>query len=186
MASHARCPIATGLSSTWQELEGHIYHHSCFADCNVLLKHENSNDQRYKYHETTQIQRDEDLEYILKNWKELKNLGDDRALLDDIIYDSEVNNMLVLLVYEDGEVTPPRKARRPLSAREYVLFCPRVPHDGGATPCAICLRALGRAPCRRLRACGHQFHGACLHTWLRRHDDRCPLCRRPAVPSSRP
>ena len=113
--------------------------------------------------------------------KEINGKGEDLSFLW-FSSPPKVNHMLVLLVYEEGQAAPPTKARRPLSAREYVMFCPRVPHGGGATTCAICLRALGRGPCRRLRACGHRFHGACLYTWLRRHDDRCPLCRRPAVP----
>lgn len=42
------------------------------------------------------------------------------------------------------------------------------------TTCAICQEDVTCAT--RIRACGHNFHGACLNQWLQ-INPRCPVCR---------
>lgn len=42
------------------------------------------------------------------------------------------------------------------------------------TSCAICQEDVTCAT--RIRACGHNFHGACLDQWLQ-INPRCPVCR---------
>ncbi|KAF0902931.1 hypothetical protein E2562_019868 [Oryza meyeriana var. granulata] len=51
-------------------------------------------------------------------------------------------------------------------------------HGGGeAAQCAVCLEALrGGETARRLPACAHAFHVACIDMWLGSHAT-CPVCR---------
>lgn len=48
-----------------------------------------------------------------------------------------------------------------------------VPAGGGC--CGVCLSEDGAVG--RLKACGHEFHASCLHSWINRGGSSCPLCR---------
>lgn len=58
------------------------------------------------------------------------------------------------------------------------------PSEASEAPpeCAICQDSIAGRRLRRLRGCGHCFHGSCISRWLRR-DSRmsCPLCRAVAL-----
>uniref|UniRef100_A0A0E0CIK2 RING-type domain-containing protein n=1 Tax=Oryza meridionalis TaxID=40149 RepID=A0A0E0CIK2_9ORYZ len=49
--------------------------------------------------------------------------------------------------------------------------------DGGDPACSVCLEDVrGGETVRRLPACGHLYHAACIDAWLRSRTT-CPLCR---------
>lgn len=41
--------------------------------------------------------------------------------------------------------------------------------------CGVCL--VEDSEVRRLKACGHEFHASCLHSWIAQGGSSCPLCR---------
>jgi hypothetical protein len=43
--------------------------------------------------------------------------------------------------------------------------------------CSICLGPLRHTRAMRKLACGHEYHGACLDTWVESGGGTCPLCR---------
>jgi hypothetical protein len=51
---------------------------------------------------------------------------------------------------------------------------------GGAEEreCVVCQEELGDGKVLKRMPCGHVFHGECVETWLRRHANNCPICRR--------
>ncbi|KAF0934473.1 hypothetical protein E2562_025550 [Oryza meyeriana var. granulata] len=49
--------------------------------------------------------------------------------------------------------------------------------DSNAEVCSVCLEDVrGGETVRRLPACRHLYHAACIDAWLRSHTT-CPLCR---------
>jgi hypothetical protein len=57
---------------------------------------------------------------------------------------------------------------------------------GCSSECAICLAPMEAGECvRKLEACGHVFHRACIDLWLFR-SDACPLCKCSQKCSGRP
>ncbi|XP_040376333.1 E3 ubiquitin-protein ligase ATL15-like [Oryza brachyantha] len=57
--------------------------------------------------------------------------------------------------------------------------------SGGAPACSVCLDDVrGGETVRRLPACGHLYHAACIDAWLRSHTT-CPLCRSDLSPRRR-
>ncbi len=43
--------------------------------------------------------------------------------------------------------------------------------------CSICLGPLRHTRAMKRLACGHEYHGACLNTWVESGGGTCPLCR---------
>jgi hypothetical protein len=55
--------------------------------------------------------------------------------------------------------------------------------DGDADSCVICMTEYAATKdndCRRIHACGHLFHDACLSRWFK-DNKRCPICNREAA-----
>jgi hypothetical protein len=52
---------------------------------------------------------------------------------------------------------------------------PAVSAGGSSSCCSICFVEDGEVG--RLKACGHEFHASCLHSWIGRGGHSCPLCR---------
>lgn len=50
-----------------------------------------------------------------------------------------------------------------------------------AEKCSVCLEQFEDSDLVRPLACSHTFHTECIDTWLSKHVNSCPLCRRPAV-----
>ena len=46
------------------------------------------------------------------------------------------------------------------------------------TECSICLCPLRHTRTTKRLACGHEFHGACLDTWVGSGKGTCPMCRK--------
>ena len=49
--------------------------------------------------------------------------------------------------------------------------------DGCSYCCGVCFGEDGEVG--RFKACGHEFHASCLHSWVSRGGSSCPLCRGP-------
>jgi len=50
--------------------------------------------------------------------------------------------------------------------------------EGQERECVVCQEGFGDGRVLKRMPCGHVFHGECLETWLRRHANNCPVCRR--------
>jgi hypothetical protein len=49
-------------------------------------------------------------------------------------------------------------------------------HAAAENNCVVCADALQSAAAYTLPECGHAFHTACIMTWFRANQTRCPLC----------
>jgi len=47
--------------------------------------------------------------------------------------------------------------------------------------CSICLGSLRHTRTMKKLACGHEYHGACLDTWVESGGGTCPMCRKTFV-----
>uniref|UniRef100_A0A0D9VE98 RING-type domain-containing protein n=1 Tax=Leersia perrieri TaxID=77586 RepID=A0A0D9VE98_9ORYZ len=79
-----------------------------------------------------------------------------------------------------GAASPAIDAALPTSTYE------RRHGGGGEAVCSVCLEDVrGGETVRRMPACGHMYHAACIEAWLRSHTT-CPLCRADVSPRRAP
>ena len=66
-------------------------------------------------------------------------------------------------------------------SRATELFVHQAREDAASTElCSICRNGFSHGEiCRRIRACGHFFHHACIDSWFDRNHQTCPICRAP-------